>query len=78
MNTTDILIVDVPFEKINMERSGTGLSVSDRDNPTRSCFTIARWTLGLRYRDILFTSLDHVVLMFLLAKRKRKQGANHA
>ena len=44
-----------------MERSGTGLSVSDRDNPTRSCFTIARWTLGLRYRDILFTSLDHVV-----------------
>ena len=61
LNTTDILVFYVLFEQINVEIDGNNLSVSDKNNSQSSCFTITNWTLGHRYRHILFTSLDHVV-----------------
>ncbi|XP_078357676.1 uncharacterized protein LOC144642570 [Oculina patagonica] len=60
-NTTDILVFDVPFDSINVQTVGDDLSVSDKNNAQSSCFTITNWTLGYRYRHILFTSADHVV-----------------
>ena len=61
LNTTDIAVFDVPFEMIEVKTKGTNLSVSDRNNAETSCFSITKWTLGERYRHILFTSKDHVV-----------------
>ena len=61
LNTTDVAVFDVPFEMIEVKTKGTNLSVSDRNNAETSCFTITKWTLGERYRHILFTSKDHVV-----------------
>ena len=60
-NTTDVVVFDVPFEMIEVKTKGTNLSVSDRNNVETSCFSITKWTLGERYRHILFTSKDHVV-----------------
>ena len=60
-NTTDVVVFDVPFEMIEVKTKGTNLSVSDRNNAETSCFSITKWTLGERYRHILFTSKDHVV-----------------
>ena len=59
--TTDIAVFDVPFEMIEVKTEGNHLSVTDRNNAQRSCFTIINWILGHRYRHMLFTSGDHVV-----------------
>ena len=61
LNATDVAVFDVPFEMIEVKTKGTNLSVSDRNNAETSCFSITKWTLGERYRHILFTSKDHVV-----------------
>ena len=65
LKTTDVLVFDVPFDKINPETTGNDLSVTDVDNPTKSCFTVAKWTVGDRFRHMLFTSSDHVVFKIL-------------
>ena len=59
--TTDVAVFDVPFEKIEVKTKGNNLSVTDRNNAQKSCFTITKWTVGDQYRHILFTSKDHVV-----------------
>jgi len=61
LNTTDIVVFDVPFNRIEVQIQDNDLSVTDRDNAQSSCFTITNWTIGFRYRHILFTSKDHVV-----------------
>ena len=60
-NTTDVLVFEVPFDRIEVQKKGYDLFVNDRNNAQSSCFTIRNWTLGYRYRHILFTSGDHVV-----------------
>ena len=61
MKTTDVLVFEVPYEKINVEIKGTDLSVKDSDNSQSSCFTVKKWKVGARYQHMLFTSSDHVV-----------------
>jgi len=61
LNTTDVIVFDVPFEMIDIQTVGNDLSVTDRNNAQSSCFTITNWKLGYRYRHVLFTSGDHVV-----------------
>ena len=60
-NTTDIVVFEVPFDMIDVQTEGNDLSVTDRNNPQSSCFTVKKWRLGNQYRHILFTSGDHVV-----------------
>ena len=61
LNTTDIVIFNVPFERIDLQFTTSDLSVTDRSNPTANCFTVTNWTTGYQYRHMLFTSSDHVV-----------------
>ena len=61
LNSTDIVVFDVPFHAIEVQTLRNDLSVTDSNNPQSSCFTVTNWTLGYRYRHILFTSKDHVV-----------------
>ena len=61
LNTTDIVIFDVPFDRIEIRLTMTDLSVNDRNNPSTSCLTVTNWTIGYQYRHMLFTSSDHVV-----------------
>jgi Ca2+-binding RTX toxin-like protein len=61
LNTTDILVFEVPFDEIEVRTRGNDLSVTDRNNPQTSCFTVSNWLLGYQYRHILFTSSDYVV-----------------
>ncbi|XP_068680311.1 uncharacterized protein [Montipora foliosa] len=60
-NTTDIVIFAVPLDRISIQVSGNDLSVTDRSNPSTSCFRITNWARGYQYRHMLFTSSDHVV-----------------
>ena len=61
LTTTDVLVFDVPYEMIEVKTKGNELSVTDKNNAQKSCFTTTRWALGDPYRHILFTSKDHVV-----------------
>lgn len=61
LNTTDIVIFDVPFDRIDMQFTENDLSVTDRSNPSGSCFTVINWEIGIQHRHMLFTSSDHVV-----------------
>ena len=61
LTTTDVLVFDVPYEMIEVKTKGNDLSVTDKNNAQKSCFTTTRWALGDPYRHILFTSKDHVV-----------------
>ena len=61
LTTTDVLVLDVPYEMIEVKTKRNDLSVTDKNNAQKSCFAITRWALGDPYRHILFTSKDHVV-----------------
>lgn len=69
LNTTDIVIFDVPFERIDVRITRIDLSVTDRTNPGSSCLTITKWVLGYQYRHLLFTSSDHVVFNVTTTRR---------
>lgn len=69
LGTTDIVIFDVPFERIDVRITRTDLSVTDRMNPGSSCLTITKWVLGYQYRHLLFTSSDHVVFNVTTTRR---------
>ena len=68
-NTTDIVVFDVPFERIDVRTARNDLSVTDRKNPSSSCLTITNWVLGYQCRHMLFTSSDHVVFNFTSTRR---------
>ncbi|CAB3988828.1 iron-regulated -like [Paramuricea clavata] len=71
LNTTDVLVFEVPFDEIEVHTRGNDLSVTDRNNPQTSCFTVSNWLLGYQYRHILFTSSDHVVFNVTTSKSGR-------
>ena len=61
--TTDILVFDVKYSKINIRINSddNSLYVSDQDHEQTTCFTVEKWNLGERYQHMIFTSSDHVV-----------------
>lgn len=69
LSTTDIVIFDVPYERIDVRITRNNLSVTDRMNPGSSCLTITKWVLGYQYRHLLFTSSDHVVFNVTTTRR---------
>ena len=61
--TTDIVVFDVKYSKINIRINSddSSLYVSDQDHEQTTCFTVEKWNLGERYQHMIFTSSDHVV-----------------
>ncbi|KAI4904121.1 hypothetical protein NFI96_029058, partial [Prochilodus magdalenae] len=56
----DLVVFQVPFNRIQADLQGEGLLVFDKENISSTCVLFSNWTTGRLFQHVAFLSSDHV------------------